>query len=398
MTVFLDKSRDRWRFDFVVAGVRHARECLDTAGQPVTSRRAALDAEAEARRRAKIAPKLPTAADLAFGEVMNALADGWMLRPGWNDRAPIVRELLVFFGPATPMRDIDGARIQDYVTFALSRPLMVWKGGPTKVPGDLVEQWKVHPSGRTRSPARVNRAFPLLRAAFERAYNTRDPITRERAVDEIPAIKDLPETKRKARPVPDVVLARLQEILPAHIIDGLVATLTCGFRQNEAFSLMEPQVDWENWGVRLAGEDVKDSEDAFLPVSQFAIGYLRCLAIDADARGTRSLITWRPARTEKAIGDALRWRPIKSPKTAWKTAMRTIVAEFGTRWRWHDIRAAFITHVALTSGGIAAQRLARHSDFSTTQLYIEVADEVMREAADRATDRPAFGIVRGGKR
>jgi hypothetical protein len=31
------------------------------------------------------------------------------------------------------------------------------------------------------------------------------------------------------------------------------------------------------------------------------------------------------------------------------------------------------------------------------QLYIAVADEVMREAAEKATDRPMLGVVKGGK-
>jgi site-specific recombinase XerC len=67
------------------------------------------------------------------------------------------------------------------------------------------------------------------------------------------------------------------------------------------------------------------------------------------------------------------------------------------RWRWHDVRAAYITHVAMTSGPLAAQKLARHSDFSTTQAYIEVADEVMRGAADRASQRPALALIAGKK-
>jgi hypothetical protein len=41
--------------------------------------------------------------------------------------------------------------------------------------------------------------------------------------------------------------------------------------------------------------------------------------------------------------------------------MTLVEAKFGRRFRWHDTRAAFITHVALTSGAIAAQKLARHS-------------------------------------
>ncbi|HEU0096859.1 MAG TPA: hypothetical protein VFQ52_10415 [Rhizomicrobium sp.] len=43
------------------------------------------------------------------------------------------------------------------------------------------------------------------------------------------------------------------------------------------------------------------------------------------------------------------------------------------------------------------QLLARRSDYATTAGYVEVADQVMCDAADRATDRPAFGIVKGGK-
>jgi site-specific recombinase XerC len=78
--------------------------------------------------------------------------------------------------------------------------------------------------------------------------------------------------------------------------------------------------------------------------------------------------------------------------------MKKIEAEFGARWRWHDLRAAFLTHIAMTSGPLAAQALARHSDFDTTRAYIKVADEMMRLAADRASERPALGVTTGGKR
>ena len=73
--------------------------------------------------------------------------------------------------------------------------------------------------------------------------------------------------------------------------------------------------------------------------------------------------------------------------------MRVIEAKHGRRWRWHDIRAAFITHVALTSGQLAAQALARHSDYATTAAYVEIADEFRRTAAHRAADRPALKLI-----
>jgi len=400
MTVYFNKARGRWNYDFRLGGHRFASVCLDSAGRPVTSRRGAIEAEAEAKRAARIAPKLPRAIDLMFGDVMNALSEGWMRKPGWPERQRMVRELLDFFGPATAMRDIDGARIQDYITFALAQPLMVWRGGPTKTPGSLVQRWKPHPEGKTRSSARVNRFLPLLRAAFARAYNTRDPLTRERAIDEIPPIRDLAETKRKARPVPDDVLTRIMERLPSHLAEATRLTLFFGLRQSEVFSLTISQVDFQARGLRLDGDKVKDREDAFLPGGSHAMQFLAQLVDQARERGVRHLITWRPGtggRRSSRRPESLRWRPIRSPKSAWKTAMDAVQAEMGARWRWHDIRAAFITQVALTAGAVAAQKMARHSDFKTTQGYVEVADDVMRDAADKAAMRPALGVVKGGK-
>ena len=85
---------------------------------------------------------------------------------------------------------------------------------------------------------------------------------------------------------------------------------------------------------------------------------------------------------------------IANPKTlmtingaAWRRARAYMRKVYGRTWRWHDLRGAFITSVALNSGGGVAQNLARHSDFATTQLYIEVADEMRRLAADRIGDR-----------
>jgi hypothetical protein len=190
------------------------------------------------------------------------------------------------------------------------------------------------------------------------------------------------------------VIHRLTELLPQHAVDALVITLCFGFRSSEAFTLQEPQVDWHAEGIRLFYDGVKDKKDAFLPGSQFAMGYLRCLAMEADARGLRHILSYRQAKDPKPPSG---WRPIRSARKAWHTAMRVIQKEFGTRWRWHDLRAAFITHIAMTSGPMVAQTLARHADFDTTRAYIAVADEVTRSAAAKAADRPGLRLVGGSK-
>lgn len=397
MTAFFDKARGRWRYDFELAGTRYARECVDSAGQPVTSKRAAQDCENEARRVARTASRLPRSADLTFAQVVNDLSDIWKNEPGWPDRQRKARELVQFFGAATAMRDIDGAQVQDYLAFAIRQPLKVWTGGPKREP-EREDLWKPHPSGRTRSPATVNRSLPLLRAIFKRAYNTRDPITRERAIDEILAIEDLAELKRKARPVPDAVLTEVMDSQSPHVVEAIKLTLFFGLRKGEAFPLTIAHVDFQAGGLRLDAGDVKNKTDAFMPGSSHAMQFLAQLVDQARERNTPYLITWRGRFFKPEKLAAQKWRPIKSPKSAWRTAMNAIEKRYGKRWRWHDIRAAYITQVALTSGPIAAQSLARHQDFKTTQGYIEVADEVRRAAAELASERPAFGVVAGGKR
>src|ERR1700693_5890653 len=124
------------------------------------------------------------------------------------------------------------------------------------------------------------------------------------------------------------------------------------------------------------GKRVKSKRDA---VEAEKVEQRRVAVAPKLARATA--LTLAAGRTDARLGaaisleEALAWRPLHRPKGAWTRAMREIEEKFGRRWRWHDIRAAFITHVARTSGQLAAQAVARHSDYSTTKAYVEVADE-----------------------
>lgn len=399
MTVYFDKRRGRWRYDFQLAGQRHNRDCLDQHGSPVTGQRAAEAAERVARQVAAIAPKLPSAGELMLGDVINDLAEGWMSGADWPNKQRYAREILSFMGPSRPMRSIDGAAIQDLITHLSRQPVVIWTGAGRKRTGDAAEDrfWKPHPGGKTRSPATINRYLPVLRAALARAYNTRDPLTRERAIDEIPPVPDLKEPKRKARPAPDAVTLRLQQLLPPHVDEAMRLVLYFGLRRGEAFSLRLHQVDFEQRGIWLNADEVKDDEDAFLPGGAAAMEFLGELVEQAKTRSTSWLITWRRTRKDPAAQAAEPWRPILNPKTAWRTAMDTIEAEFGRRWRFHDLRAAYITQIVMAAGPVAGQRLARHSDFKTTQGYVEVADEALRAAAEFAGPRGSLKLIKGHK-
>lgn len=398
MTVFFDKVRGQWCYDFQLAGVRHRGRCFDATGKKVTSRRGAVAIEAESRTRAKIAGKLPKASELTLLQVITALSQTWQHAPDWPNKRRYAREILAFFGPTTPMRMIDGAKIQDYKRVALEAPVMVWRGSSEHQMDEAraAEKYLKPTTKRTRGVVSVNRSLQVLRAVFKRAYETRDPLTGRRAIDDIPPIEDFPEPKRKATPIPEAAIAELFATLPEYVTDAIRATLYFGFRRAEVFSLKISQIDFDANGVRLQAEDVKNNTDAFIPGGPEAMNFLADLVAKARTRGTPYLITRRRVRKDPAQQAQEPWLPVHNCKTAWQRAMEGIEQKFGRKWRWHDLRAAYITYVAMTSGAVAAQKLARHSDFATTQRYIEVADEITRAAADRAAARPILAVV-GGK-
>jgi integrase len=391
VTVYFNKARDRWMFEFWQRRQRHRGYCLDAAGAPVTSKNAALQAEGVAKRAASMSRKTVDPHTVTIGQVVAVLQVRWKTEATWSDKKRQAREIVKFFGASRSMREIDADRIRAYTDFAMAQPIKIWTAGPGADEEAPASAWKS--SGRIRSAATVNRYLSLLRQIIGRAAEMRDGAGRL-VLEDPPAVKDLPELKRRARPVPEPVLEIALDMLPPHARDALVLTLYFGFRKSEVFQLQIHQVDFVANGIWLAAEDVKDREDAFLPGAPPAMAFLRRLVDQAQARGATRLITYRRHPDAKAPG---KWKPVAGSRTAWKRVMDHIQAQTGRRYRWHDVRAAFITHVALTSGPVAAQRMARHSDYETTQAYVEVADKIRRGAATDAAARPALRLVNGTK-
>lgn len=380
MTVFFNKQRDRWAYDFWKDGRRYRGYCTDALGAPVTSKSAAKQAEGVERRRVDLEPKVAKAGEMTFALAVAALTPVWAQQASWFARQIWLRDLISFFGIDTAIGAIDQAKVDDYVSRCRTAKVTTWAGGPDRDPLASANAifWKV--TDRTRSPATVNLYLGTLRQIFARAAAHRDPSTGNPVFTWLPSVPEIRRAKRKARPMPDQVSAEIMSIMPPHVVDAMALTALFGFRSTEVFTLGRTSVDWDNAGIRLRAEDVKDAEDVFLPASQYALGYLRCLDMDAEARGLKQLISWQPKKDGPFVA-------IAKPGHAWDRARAFMRAKYGRTWRWHDLRGAFITSVALNSGGIVAQQMARHSDFDTTQAYIEVADEMRRLAADRISDR-----------
>ena len=334
-------------------------------------------------------PKVADPRDVTLGQVVAVMQTRWQREATWEDKKRQAREIVRFFGSTTAMRDITADRIHAYTDFGLAQALRVWTGGPGKDRDETELQTLWKDTGKTRSPATVNRYLSLLRQIIGRAAEMRD-VDGQAVLDFVPQIKELPELRRRARPTPEPVLETVMAKLPPHAREAVILTLFFGFRASEVFTLEIPQVDFTANGVWLAAEDVKDREDAFLPGSPQAMSVLLQLVDQAKERGVRRLITYR--RHPNSIKPG-KWKPIAGARSAWKRVMDDVEKETGRRYRWHDLRAAFITHIALTSGPVAAQRMARHSDYETTQAYVEVADTIRRGAATDAAARPALKLI-----
>jgi len=319
MTVYLSDNRERWTYDFWYLGTRHQGYCLDTTGLPVTSKTAAKQAELDIRRLTAVTTKYTRAHMVTIAQVVADLQPRWLHTPSWDDKKRQLREIVEFFGPSAAVREIDESRVREYTDFALTRPRKIWKGGCMldRDNSNHARYWKTL-RGK-RAPSTVNRYLSVLRQILKRALELRDPITRQPVIETLPVRILRKENGARAR-YRSRFLLRLLEILPQHAVDAVVLTLFFGFRKGEAFGLQEKNIDWLAEGVRLFAEDVKDKEDTFLPGSQEAMGYLRCLAMEAGRRGVRHLLTHRQSDKES-------WRPLKHVRSAWDRAMDMIEKE-----------------------------------------------------------------------
>src|SRR5690348_11631593 len=150
MTVYFDKARGKWRFDFWRNRVRYTDYCRDQTGTFVTSRRAAEEAEKVEQRKVTIAPKLPRAQGMTLARALADLTPMWELQAHWENKKRYIKELLAFFGPEKRMAEFDAGEVRRYVSFCVTRPVLSWQGGPTRDPEDPDNAQYWRETGRKR--------------------------------------------------------------------------------------------------------------------------------------------------------------------------------------------------------------------------------------------------------
>jgi integrase len=191
----------------------------------------------------------------------------------------------------------------------------------------------------------------------------------------MPQIERLPEPKRIPNPVPLSVLAQIESdpAAPDHLWEAAALARLFGLRLAEICAARVDWIDWEQQALRLPAEFTKANRDEFQVANSEAMQLVAWLALFARERNSANefLIVYTPNGGRKA-------RPIKSLQGAWANALRRLGLE--GRYRFHDIRATYVTQVAMVASSAVTQGLARHKSAATTSLYTRVADGAKRAA------------------
>src|SRR5580693_1106218 len=107
MTVFFDRVRKKWKYDFWRNSVRYVGDCCYSGGKRVKSKRDAVEAEKVEQRRVAVAPKLARASALTLAGALAALTPVWERQSHWENRRRYIREITGFFGHGMCMAEFD---------------------------------------------------------------------------------------------------------------------------------------------------------------------------------------------------------------------------------------------------------------------------------------------------
>lgn len=377
MTVFFDKTKGRWRYDFERAGRRYARYCLDAAtGEPARSRRqaeaieAAIKAAIDARR-----PPKPPPGTYTLAHAMAAYRDVAQHRRNWPTIKGYVAELLAQLGPSTALAAIDEARIAEYVTWARQQPHRVYVGGPRPRQARQAKKREREDYGqgtRKRSEATIGKYLNALRAAWRIAAEAK-------LAPAPPRIPRFTSPRTAGRPLGLEALQKIMARAPGHVRDLVLVALHTGLRLQEALRLEESWIAWEQRAIHLPPASTKANRGDVVPINEHAYQLLRRLAERARQAGQARLILY-DQRRRRGGETVIEPRPVASVRRAW----RRVLDDLGLgRHRFHDTRADFISALhaqALPPAEI--QAAARHASFATTLRYIGPLEARRRQALE----------------
>ena len=302
-----------------------------------------------------------------------------------------VRELNEYFGPETPMEQVED-RIHDYIAFSKQQKVKVFAGKDDNGNNRYVE----------KDDLRSNKSINEYLKCLTKAYRTFKQAPQNKKIKHLipnpPEFDLLKVPKRTPTPVPYNVtkkyLEGFDEKLHAHTRLAYILCVQTGMRARECAQIRDRQYYEEEKVLALSPDQTKTATGRFVHVNDVAHeALMECRRLgdylwevleqyphifeeyrqkyNIHTRGDIHFILFRRNGTGVP-------RPVKHVAT---TAWKRVKKEVGIDYRWHDTRAAFCTDTLGSNGDLnAVRQLAGHQDIQTTQKYLHASDPHLRKA------------------
>lgn len=236
----------------------------------------------------------------------------------------------------------------------------------------------LHRAVTTTAPVAANRCVALLSKMFTLAV-------REGWRPDNPAKGvERNSEERRERFLSPAEIARLAAALAEHpervSANAVRLLLLTGARRGEALQATWSEIDFETGTWVKPSHHTKAKRAHRLPLSPPALTLLAEMKSEADRDNAKRKLAEQPPIEH--IFPSLDGKPLANVKRTWATLCRKAGI---SNARLHDLRHTYAS--VLASSGLSLPvigALLGHTQVSTTQRYAHLADDFLRQAADRA--------------
>lgn len=407
MTVFYNKQRKKWSYNFVDLGRKYQGYCI----HPITAEHAKNRTDAirveqiikgEIKKLDQTEEILPQASSntFTFAEPIAYYLETMKGRPDFKNIQTYVPELLDYFGAKTPMSAIED-KIPGYIERSKKQNVKTYIG-KDKAGNKLYKE-----QDRLRSPNTINAYLQIIVRAFKSFKSAQVNKKYKQFIPDPPDFDYLSVPKRTPTPIPQeatkAYMEAIDDTLHRHIRLAYILCIQTGMREKEMAKVRDSQYIESERVILLTPEQTKTNVGRFVHINDIAHkAILECRKVgsllwrelqdsselaaeykekyDITQRGDINLILYR--RNGSGVP-----KPVKHiASSAWKTIRK----KAGVNYRWHDTRAAFCTG-AIEAGAdiITVKELAGHSSIETTMKYLKAANPALKRAvSELAVCRP----------